>query len=176
MASSYCHWGSITQIPPYCVPKEAGLFGYRIFKSWWSEVEKEEWKLSTYWLDSNALEVVPLLALVAADHVGLVCCAAYAVQSHLWVTNSLWELILGREASLIIRFQIFLHPNCGLSAVQDWRARRSCRITCLFSFALCFQLSPRYRLAGDCLMGGGLIFAICVLHGVLVYFAFGNGL
>ena len=176
MASSSGYWDSRTQIPPYWLPKEAGIFGYRIFKSWSPGVEKEDWNLSTYWLDSDALEVIPLLALVAADHVGLVCCAAYAVQSHLWVSNSLRELILGRKASLIIRFQIFLDPNCGLSAVWDWSAWRRCWITCLFGFALCFQLSPRDRLAGDCLMGGGLIFAICVLHGVLVYFAFGNGL
>jgi hypothetical protein len=85
-------------------------------------------------------------------------------------------LILGCETTLIIRFQIFLDTNCGLSAVQDRSARRRSRITRLFGFALCFQLSPRDRLAGDRLMGGGLIFAICVLHGVLVYFAFGNGL
>ena len=176
MASSSGYRSSRTQIPPYHLPKEAGILGYRIFKSWWPGVEKGEWNLSTYWLDSNALEVVPLLALVAADHVGLVRCAAYAVQGQLWVANGLWELILGCEATLIIRFQIFLDTNCGLSAVQDRSARRRSRITRLFSFALCFQLSPRDRLAGDRLMGGGLIFAICVLHGVLVYFAFGNGL
>ena len=176
MASSSGYWDSRTQIPPYWLPKEAGIFGYRIFKSWSPGVEKEDWNLSTYWLDSDALEVVPLLALVAADHVRLVGCAAYAVQSHLWVSNGLWELVLCREASLIIRFQIFLYPTGSLSTVWDGSTWRRCWVTGLFSFALCFQLSPRDRLAGDYLMGGGLIFAICVLHGVLVYFAFGNGL
>ena len=49
----------------------------------------------TYRCNSNALKVIPLLAYVAANHVGLVWCPADAVDSHLGFRNTtvLWHWI-----------------------------------------------------------------------------------